>query len=192
MDKESYSWGGIGFLALFFLIIIAFWGRGGNGFGWGNNCGNGFAPFGDGIGFGASSYGFQNYRATCDAEKSEIINTARTQYLVEQQAANTRELVSATANATQAKIDFYAYQDLRDRLSEEQRKVLTLENQLFVKDQLAPLTASIADIRCNMLTRPNITGIGAVCPNAGVLNGLGVNSLNAFGGCGCNGNNVLV
>lgn len=194
MDKESYSWGGIGFLALFFLIIIAFWGRGGNGFGWGNNCGNGFVPFGDGIGFGASSYGFQNYRATCDAEKSEIINTARTQYLVEQQAANTRELVSATANATQAKIDFYAYQDLRDRLSEEQRKVLTLENQLFVKDQLAPLTASIADIRCNMLTRPNITGIGAVCPNAGVLNGLGVNSLNAFGGCGCgcNGNNVLV
>lgn len=58
--------------------VIAFWGRGGNGFGWGNNCGNGFAPFGDGIGFGASSYGFQNYRATCDAEKSEIINTART------------------------------------------------------------------------------------------------------------------
>lgn len=190
MDKESYSWGGIGFLALFFLIIIAFWGRGGNGFGWGN--GNGIAPFGDGIGFGASSYGFQNYRATCDAEKSEIINTATTQYRVEQQAAATRELVNSTANATQAKIDFYAYQDLRDKLSESQRENMMLQNKLFVKDQLAPLTASIADIRCNMLVRPNITGIGAVCPNAGVLNGLGLNSLNGFGGCGCNGNNVLV
>lgn len=185
MDKETYSWGGIGFLALFFLIIIAFWGRGGNGFGWGNNCTNGFMPWGgDGIGFGASSYGFQNYRATCDAEKAEIINTAATQYKTIEQAQLTRDTVNATANATQAKIDFYAYQDLRDRLSEEQRKVLTLENQLFVKDQLAPLTASVADIRCNMLVRPNITGIGAVCPNAGVLNGLGINS---FNGCGCNG-----
>ena len=41
MDKETYSWGGIGFLALFFLIIIAFWSRSGNGFGWGNNRFNG-------------------------------------------------------------------------------------------------------------------------------------------------------
>lgn len=182
MDKENYSWGGIGFLALFFLIIIAFWGRGGNGFGWGNNCGNGFMPWGDGIGFGASSYGFQNYRATCDAEKAEIINTAATQYKTIEQAQLTRDTVNATANATQAKIDFYAYQDLRDRLSEEQRKVLTLENQLFVKDQLAPLTASIADIRCNMLTKPVVNGLGTSCnpiitPYPFALNG----------GCGCNG-----
>lgn len=191
MDKESYSWGGIGFLALFFLIIIAFWGRGGNGFGWGNNCGNGFAPFGDGIGFGASSYGFQNYRATCDAEKSEIINTARTQYLVEQQAAGTRELVNATANATQTKIDFYAYQAERDKVADRDRRIMSLENQLFMKDQLAALTASIADIRYNMLTRPNITGVGAVCPNAGVLNGLGIDRFTGCG-CGCNSNSVLV
>lgn len=182
MDKETYSWGGIGFLALFFLIIIAFWGRGGNGFGWGNNCGNGFMPWGDGIGFGASSYGFQNYRATCDAEKAEIINTAATQYKTIEQAQLTRDTVNATANATQAKIDFYAYQDLRDRLSEEQRKVLTLENQLFVKDQLAPLTASVADIRCNMLTKPVVNGLGTSCNPiiTPYMFGLG-------NGCGCNG-----
>ena len=182
MDKETYSWGGIGFLALFFLIIIAFWGRGGNGFGWGNNCGNGFMPWGDGIGFGASSYGFQNYRATCDAEKAEIINTAETQYKTIEQAQLTRDTVNATANATQAKIDFYAYQDLRDRLSEEQRKVLTLENQLFVKDQLAPLTASVADIRCNMLTKPVVNGLGTSCNPiiTPYMFGLG-------NGCGCNG-----
>lgn len=191
MDKESYSWGGIGFLALFFLIIIAFWGRGGNGFGWGNNCGNGFVPFGDGIGFGASSYGFQNYRATCDSEKAEIINSARTQYLVEQQAAATRDVVNATANATQTKIDFYAYQDLRDKLSETQRALMEANNKLFVKDQLAPVNATLASIQCNMLRRPDVTGVGAVCPNAAILNGLGINSLNGCG-CGCNGTNVLV
>ena len=35
MDKESYSWGGIGFLALFFLIVVAFlFNRNGCGNGW--------------------------------------------------------------------------------------------------------------------------------------------------------------
>ena len=183
MDKENFSWGGIGFLALFFLLIIGFWNRGGAGFGWGNN-GVGYgAPIGDGIGFGASSYGFQNYKATVDAEKAEIINTARTQYLTEQQAAATREVVQVTANTTQAKIDYYAYQGLRDELSKSQMKIAELTNQLFVKDQLSPITSAIADIRCNMLTRPNVTGVGAVCPNAGIINGLGLTGLN--NGCGC-------
>lgn len=186
MDKENFSWGGIGFLALFFLLIIGFWNRGGVGFGLG---GNGYGmPYGDGLGYG---YGFQNYKATVDAEKAEIINTARTQYLTEQQSAQTRELVQSTANTTQAKIDFYAYQGLRDELSKSQMKIAELTNQLFVKDQLAPITASIADIRCNMLVRPSVTGIGAVCPNAGILNGLGINHVNNCG-CGCNGSNVLV
>ena len=63
MDKENFSWGGIGFLALFFLLIIGFWNRGGVGFGLG---GNGYGmPYGDGVGYG---YGFQNYKATVDAE----------------------------------------------------------------------------------------------------------------------------
>lgn len=179
MDKENFSWGGIGFLALFFLLIIGFWNRGGAGFGWGNN-GYG-VPYGDGLGM--TNYGFQNYKATCDAEKSEIINTARTQYLTEQQSAQTRELVQATANTTQAKIDFYAYQGLRDELSKSQMKIAELTNQLFVKDQLSPITSAIADIRCNMLTRPNVTGVGAVCPNAGIINGLGLTNNNC--GCGC-------
>ena len=177
MDKENFSWGGIGFLALFFLLIIGFWNRGGAGFGWGNY---GHAvPSGD---LGFTNYGFQNYKATCDAEKSEIINTARTQYLTEQQSAQTRELVQATANTTQAKIDYYAYQGLRDELSKSQMKIAELTNQLFVKDQLAPITSAIADIRCNMLVRPSVTGVGAVCPNAGIINGLGITNVNS---CGC-------
>lgn len=187
MDKESYSWGGIGFLALFFLIIIAFWNRGGNGFGWGNNCGNGFIPFGDGIGFGASSYGFQNYRATCDAEKAEIINTAATQYKTIEQAQLTRDTVNATANATQAKIDFYAYQGLRDQLAEEQRKNLVLENQLYNDRKFGEVDKQLAAISCQMLKRPDVTGVGAVCPNAAIINGLGITGLNGCG-CGCSGN----
>ena len=185
MDKEGYSWGGIGFLALFFLIIVAYWNRGGNCWGFGNNCG-GF--LGDGIGFGASSYGFQNFRATCDAEKREIINTATTQYQVEQQAAATRELVQATANATQTKIDFYAYQGLRDAVAERDRQIMELKNMLFVKDQLAPLTAQVADIRCNMLTKPVVNGLGTSCNPIITPYPFGFNGFNGCSyGCGCNG-----
>lgn len=191
MDKESYSWGGIGFLALFFLIIIAFWGRGGNGFGWGNN-GFGLGALAGTDFAGLTNSGYKNYAATCEAEKATMRDTARTQYGVIEQSQLTRELVNATASATQAKIDFYAYQDLRDKLSESQRENMMLQNKLFVKDQLAPVNAQLASIECKMLRRPDVTGIGAVCPNAAILNGLGIDRFGGGCGCGCNGNNVLV
>lgn len=103
MDKESYSWGGIGFLALFFLIVVAFlFNRNGCGNGWfGNSCGNcggnwasGFAT---GVGVPGYGLGFEDYKAICNSEKQEIINSARTQYLVEEQANLTR--ANDTANS---------------------------------------------------------------------------------------------
>ena len=183
MDKESYSWGGIGFLALFFLIVMAFLGRGCNGFGgWGNTCGCGHNGV-FGYDNGPIGYGFQNFRATCDSEKAEIINSARTQYLVEQQAAATRDVVTATANATQTKIDYYAYQDLRDKLSEAQRENMMLQNKLFVKDQLEPVNATLASIQCNMLRRPDVAGLSTSC-NPIVTPSL-ANLAGVSGCCGC-------
>lgn len=172
---NEHGWAGFGFLAIFFLIIVAMWNRGGNGWN------NGF--FGDGFGYGSLGYGFQNFKATCDAEKQEIINTATTQYRVEQQAAQTRELVQATANATQTKIDFYAYQAERDKNAELQREITELKSNAYTTAALAPIKEAIAEIRCNMLTRPNVTGIGVACPSQAILNGLGLNTLNS---CGCN------
>lgn len=181
MDKDTMSWGGVGFLALFFLILIAFWGRGGNAFG--NGWGNGFVPYGVGVaGYGL---GFEDYKAICESEKQEIINSARTQYLTEQTSAATQAVVNATANATQTKIDFYAYQDLRDQLAETQRQLMEANNKLFVKDQLAPINATLASIQCNMLRRPDVTGVGAVCPSAAIINGLGINGYNGYGCNGC-------
>ena len=46
-------------------------------------------------------------------------------------------------------------------------------------DQFNILQSEIAAIRCNMLTKPQVTGVGAVCPNAGIINGLGLT-----GACG--------
>lgn len=181
MDKETMSWGGVGFLALFFLILIAFWGRGGNAFG--NGWGNGFVPYGVGVpGYGL---GFEDYKAICESEKQEIINSARTQYLTEQTSAATQAVVNATANATQTKIDFYAYQDLRDQLAETQRQLMEANNKLFVKDQLAPINATLASIQCNMLRRPDVTGLSTSC------NPIVTPALAGYNGYGCNGCGTL-
>lgn len=180
-STSNTNWGIVIFLIVLFAVFMN---RGGLFGGWGGPGGYGYGP----DGFVGNGYGFQNYKSICDSEKTEIINTARTQYLTEQQSALTRETVTATANTTQAKIDFYAYQAERDKNAELSRQVMELKNQLFVKEQLAPVNASLVDIKCQMLRKPDVTGIGAVCPNSAIINGLGISSLN---NCGCNGN-VLV
>lgn len=193
MDKESYSWGGIGFLALFFLIVVAFlFNRNGCGNGWfGNSCGNcggGWANgFATGVGVPGYGLGFEDYKAICNSEKQEIINSARTQYLVEEQANLTRANDTANSRMIAEKIDFYAYQGLRDQLAEAQRKNLVLENQLYNDRKFGEVDKQLAAISCQMLKRPDVTGVGAVCPNAAIINGLGITGLNSCG-CGCNGN----
>lgn len=170
----SSNWGLVIFLIILFSV---FWG-GGMGFGPNRAYAHGACGH-DGV----NNYGFEDYKAICEAQKQNIANTATTQYLVEQQSAATRELIAATSNATQAKIDFYAYQGLRDELAKSQMTVAELKNQLFVKDQLAPISAAISDVRCNMLPKPALSGVAAVCPNSAVINGLGLSNLNGFG-CG--------
>ncbi|MGN1125555.1 MAG: hypothetical protein ACI4S3_07400 [Candidatus Gastranaerophilaceae bacterium] len=181
MTDDMYSHSGIGlfgYIILFVIIVWVFGGAFGGGFGW-NRGGCAGAE-----GFGVSNgLGFQNYKAICDSEKAQIVNTATTQFLIEQQSANNRELIQAQTNAINTKIDYYGYQNERDKNADLQRQVVELRNQLFVKDQLAPINAQLASIQCNMLRRPDITGVGVACPSAAILNGLGVNSLNQCSGC---------
>lgn len=192
---------GIGWWGIVILIFLLFLFMSGNGFGggfFGNRFGNGFG-LGYGLGLGndlgpwalngaAGDIGFQNYRATCDAEKTEMMNFADIQHQIATTSAATQASIYADGNATRAMINEKTIQELRDRLSDAQRENLTLTNQLFVKDSIAPITAQLNTIQNNMLVRPNVTGVGAVCPSAGILNGLGIGSLN---GCGCNGSTVI-
>ena len=176
---ETKGIGLFGYIILFVIIVWVFGGAfGGNGFGWGNRaCGAVPAEYPH------ADLGFQNYKAICDSEKANITQTATTQFLIEQQSANNRELIQAQTNAINTKIDYYGYQNERDKNAELSRENMELRNQLFMKDQLAPITAQLASIQCNMLTRPNVTGVGVACPSSAILNGLGVNSLG--NGCGC-------
>lgn len=174
MNETTSGIGWWGIVIVLFLLFAMF-GGGFGGFG-------GFGRRGDFYGDCGTNYGFQNYKATCDAEKTEIINTARTQYLTEQQGALTRTAITADGEATRAKVDFYAYQDLRDKLAEAQRANMMLQNQLYSDAKFNALEKQISGISCNMLRRPDVTGIGAVCPNSAIINGLGLTTLNS---CGC-------
>lgn len=191
MTETTSGIGWWGIVIVLFLLFSLFGGRGwGNGFG-GNNgcgCGNGL-PFGaypiGGIGF--ADFGFQNYKATCDAEKAEIINTARTQFLQEQGTAATQVAIKADGDATRAKIDFYAYQELRDKLAEAQRINSALENKLYTNAQFDVVNKELAEIKCKMLPKPDITAFGASCTPVLSPLSLYASALSHSGcGCGCN------
>jgi len=180
-SKSGISPTGLVILLVLLFLFMRQGGLFGGGFGWGNG---GFPGFGGSWGpwalnGAAGDIGFQNYRATCDAEKTEMMNFADIQHQISTTSAATQASIYADGNATRAMINEKTIQELRDRLSDAQRENLTLSNQLFVKDQIAPITAQLTSIQSNMLVRPNVTGVGAVCPNAGIINGLGL------GGCGC-------
>lgn len=172
---ETKGIGLFGYIILFVIIVWVFGGAfGGNGFGWGGRaCG--------------ADFGYGNYstlKEVFEGQKANIAQTATTQFLIEQQSAANRELIAAQTNAINTKIDYYGYQNERDKNADLSRENMELRNQLFMKDQLAPITATLASIQCNMLRRPDVTGVGVACPSAAILNGLGVNSLNSCG-CGC-------
>lgn len=170
-SKSGMSWASIILGIIVLVFIFGAWG------------GNGF--FG-GRGYGPNpAYDGCSRTSNCEVERRGLITAADTNYRIIDQAQATRETVQATASATQAKIDFYAYQDLRDKLAEQQRQNMMLQNQIYSDAKFNALSSQLANIQCKMLVKPEVTGIGAVCPNAGILNGLGVNSFgNGCGTCG--------
>ena len=104
MDEKSTNWG---FLILIFLFFIVFFGGGNLGgvFGGRGNC-----------------MGGCNVVSNCEIEKQGIIDSARTQYLIEQTSRTTQEMTLAGINALGTKVDYYEYQNLRDQLAAERAK----------------------------------------------------------------------
>lgn len=181
MATDDFSSGGMNLFGYIIAFVIIVWVisaiTGGAGFGFGG-CNRGWnTPCGD----------YQALKEIFEGQKANISQTATTQFLIEQQSAANRELIAAQTNAINTKIDFYGYQNERDKNAELARENTELKNQLFVKDQLAVVNEQLAAIKCNMLRRPDVTGIGVACPSAAILNGLGVNQLSQCGNCN-NGN----
>lgn len=179
-NDTNFSWGWIIFLI---LILWFFVGGGFGGLGYGNRASAFLAgdAYGQTVAHGAGNH---------EVERRSLVTAADTNYRIIDQANATRAVVDATAQATQAKIDFYAYQDLRDKLSESQRENMMLQNKLYSDAKFGAIEAQLASISCKMAKQPEIYATSAVCPNAAVVNGLGFNGyVHPYPyGCGCNGN----
>lgn len=143
-ENSTMGVGGFAFIALFLLILFALFNQ--NGL-WGNR-GNAFLA---GEAFGG--YGWNTAgdirSAVCAADKQGIIDSARTLYAIEQQGNSVKEYLGN-------KMDFYAIQDLRDKLSDEKAKNLYLQGQLDNNARFYALDTKLNSISCNMCKKPEL------------------------------------
>lgn len=145
MDEKSTNWG---FLILIFLFFVVFFGGGNLGglFGGRGNCMNGCGVV-----------------SNCEIEKQGIIDSARTQYLVEQTSRTTQEMTLAGINALGTKIDYYEYQNLRDQLAAERAKNNELQLMAYIESKDCNINRRLDAIQCQMLKQPPIWGQSFVC-----------------------------
>lgn len=148
MDKETSTMGvgGFAFIALFLLILFALfnqnglWGHGNRAYGY-DSCG---------------VSGCDIKQAIWNGERQAITDSARTNYNVEFQANSVKEYLGN-------KIDFYEYQNLRDRANAAEQRNMFLEGQINDIQRYNLLQNQIAEINCNMLKAPKVYGVGQVC-----------------------------
>lgn len=128
-NENSLNIGGFGFIALFLLILFVLFRR------------DDHLPF---------NHGFSS------AEKQGLIDSARTQYLVEQQGSETRSFLGN-------KIDYYKYEELRDKINKAESENMFLKGQIADDHRYNSLRGELADIRCNMLDKPKLYSSAYTC-----------------------------
>lgn len=158
MDDRS---SGMSWIAVLFVIIVIF-AIFGNGFGgWGR--GNMPAVVSDG---GCSRV------SNCQVEKQEIIDTAHTQYLIEQQSNDTRMAINASTEAITSQASRIYEQRLQETIFDLKMENQNLKNGIFTKEQTDALSEKLSAfccgfdrrldaIECRMLTKPTLYGVAA-------------------------------
>lgn len=155
-----------------------------------------FGIFGGGFGGGFGGFGFnRNYPYTpctsnCEVEKQEIIDSARTQYLIETKNAESTASILASMNAKwnadqaekifDLKLNNVMQQNAFNLALMEKNSTIermTLANSL--NDRFTAIDNALSSINCQMLKRPELYGYAVSCP---------ANAVNAYGynyNCGC-------
>lgn len=194
MTGNSMSvWG----LIIFFILLFAIFR------GWGNFGGFNNQPFPPSNGLGnvadimalASAERGCGQVTNCELEKRSLLNTDAVTSAIQ---ASTNQLATQSRLQYDAaigekmfdlKINSLAQQNRYETAAALQQqnyeaklaaKDATIERMTLAQNMTAQFNAlqkEIGDIRCNMLTKPTVTGVGAVCPNAGIINGLGLTTL---------------
>lgn len=191
MNTMGMNWG----IVIFFLILFFIFAGGGNWFNRGNS-----QPNGADLMTMLQSEGAMGRVKNFDLQRQSDANTAELYKVMRNSQDATLAAVQNSTNqlAQQSRLQYDAQQGeklfdlklkaLADQQSYEAKlaaKDATIERMTLAQQmsaQMAVMEKQIANITCNMLTKPQVTGVGAVCPNAGVINGLGIGS--GINGCG--------
>lgn len=88
-----------------------------------------------------------------DSEKQEIIDSAQTRYLVEQQGAETRAATQAGFEAISAQNSRIYEQGLQESLFDAKMKIQSLEGQIFTKEQTDGIAKTLAECCCGFNRR---------------------------------------
>lgn len=132
-SKSGMTWLGVLFVIIVVYVIFC------NGGGLFGNCGG---------------YGTRGGMLTdWEAEKQQIIDSAKTQYLIEQQGAETRAANQAGFDALQAQNSRIYEQGLQESLFDAKMKIQSLEGQIFTKEQTDGIAKSLADCCCGINRR---------------------------------------
>lgn len=100
--------------------------------------------------------------SNCEVEKQTIINTATTQFLIEQKANETNMAIVTDGNKTREKIDFYAYEGLKDQLAQSRAENIALRGQIYSDAKFNALEMQLANISCSMPKRPPFYAAGGL------------------------------
>lgn len=185
MMEESRS--GMSWIGVLFVILVVWAILGGNFGNWGNRNGND---------------GGCNRVSNCEVEKQGIIDSARTQYLIEQQSAATRTAVAESTKTITDQASRIYEQRLQETIFDLKMENQSLKSGIFTKEQTDALAKQVSDcccefnrrldgIECRMLTKPNLSGIATTSGGQIVPAPFGGwafwNGLNGKE-CGCNRN----
>lgn len=160
-NKSGLGWAG---LLLFFVVIwILFGAFNGNGFG--NRGGYDMYPYGP---TGC------NCVSNCQVEKQGIIDSARTNFLIEQNGANTRTAIADSTSALMAQNNQIYVQGLQETIFDLKLENMGLKSEANANARFNALSKQYSEcccelnrrldgIECNMLTKPKLTGVGVTC-----------------------------
>jgi hypothetical protein len=166
-SKSGMTWIGVLFVI---LVIWAIFGGGfGNGNGWGNRGQASPVFIGEGYGSGGC-----NRVSNCEIERQEIIDSATTQYKIEQSGAATRTAVADGVATIVDQNNRLYIQGLNEKLFDLKMENQSLKSQMNTDAHFNALSSQLSTCCCNfnsrldsieaqMLTKPNLYGVAATC-----------------------------
>lgn len=133
MNETSTGMGWMGVLFVVVILYVIFCNGGGL---FGGNCNGGCGRV-----------------SNCEVEKQGIIDSARTQYLIEQQGAETRAASQAGFDAVMQQNSRIYEQGLQESLFDAKMKIQSLEGQIFTKEQTDGIAKTLAECCCGFNRR---------------------------------------